>query len=56
MYISALSNYGPVGHMQPADGICVACRTILHKSCQLQAGATFFFEESYDFGTKIGTS
>ena len=29
--------------------------TILHKSCRLQAAATFFFEERYDFGTKIGT-
>ena len=27
--------------------------TILHKSCRLQAAATFFFEEHPDFETKI---
>ena len=47
---TAWSNYGP------ADGICAARGTILHKSCRLEAAATFFFEERYDFGTKIGTS
>ena len=37
-----------------ACGPHAARGTILHKSCRLQAAATFFFEERYDFGTKIG--
>ena len=36
------------------DGICAARGTILQKSCRLQAAATFFFGQRYDFGTKIG--
>ena len=50
-YLHSLNQRGPT-----TDGICAARETILHKSCRLQAAATFFFEERYDFGTKIGTS
>ena len=52
--------------MRPAEGICAARGTILHKSCRSQAAVIFFgerydfarpfffFREHLDFGTKIG--
>ena len=35
--------------MRPADGICAARGTILHKSCRLQAAANFFFWRTLRF-------
>ena len=48
---TAWCNYGLAGRMQPAEGICAARGTILHKSCQSQA-AVIFFGERYDFARK----
>ena len=50
LFKTVWSNY------RPMDGICAARGTILHKSCQSQAAATFFFGECYDFVMKIGIS
>ena len=48
--ISAWSNYGP------ADGICAARGQFCTSLVDYKQRQPFFFEERYDFGTKIETS
>ena len=56
IYYSSVVQLRARGPQLAADGICADRGTILQKSCRLQAAATFFFGERYDFGTKIGIS